>query len=368
MEHKAIAILTAGGDCPGENAVIRAVAKTAINDFGLDVIGIEDGFLGLIEGRWHALTYDDVSGIITHGGTILGTSNKGNPFRYAPAGGTAFADVSDQAIANFERMGASVLVAIGGDGTLKISARLAAKGMPIVGVPKTIDNDVDCTDFTFGFDSAAATATEAVDKLHTTAQSHHRVMMVEVMGRYAGWLALHAGVAGGGDIILIPEIAFTIDAICDELISRSGRGRRFSIVVVAEGARTESGDMVVRRYVPDSTDSIRLGGISEVLAGEIEGRTGLETRVTVLGHLQRGGSPTAFDRVLATRFGSEAARLAAEGRTGQVVALRCQEITTVTLQDATARLKTVPRDHSLVKTALSVGAHFGEWLPRQKKA
>lgn len=364
---KAIAILTAGGDCPGENAVIRAVAKTAINDFDMEVIGVEDGFLGLIEGRWHRLTYNNVSGIITHGGTILGTSNKGDPFRYAARGSVAFEDVSDRALANFEKMGASTLVAIGGDGTLKISARLAAKGMPIVGVPKTIDNDVDCTDFTFGFDSAAATATEAVDKLHTTAQSHHRVMMVEVMGRYAGWLALHAGVAGGGDIILIPEIPFQMDAICDELTERSRRGRRFSIVVVAEGARTEGGDLVVSRYVLDSTDSIRLGGVSAVLATEIEKRTGLETRVAVLGHLQRGGGPTAFDRVLASRFGREAATIAANGGSGLVVALRCQEIKTVSLEEATARLKTVPRDHHLVKTALSVGTHFGEWLPRQKK-
>jgi 6-phosphofructokinase 1 len=356
---RTLAILTAGGDCPGINAVIRAVAKTAINDFDMDVVGIADGFLGLIEERWRRLTYNEVSGIITLGGTILGTSNKANPFRFPAKASEEFEDVSDRAIDNFARIGACALVAVGGDGTLKISEKLSKKGMPIVGIPKTIDNDVDCTDYTFGFDSAVATATDAVDKLHTTAQSHHRVMMVEVMGRYAGWLALYSGIAGGGDIILIPEIAFDIDFVCKKLLERSKRGKRFSIVVVAEGARTERGDLVVNRYVKDSTDSVRLGGIAGVLANEIETRTKLETRVTVLGHLQRGGTPTAFDRVLATRFGRDAVQLVAEGRTGLVVALRCQDIVTATLEDATARLKTVPRDHHLIRTALSLGTSFG---------
>lgn len=357
---KAIAILTAGGDCPGINAVIRAVAKTAINDFDLDVIGIEDGFLGLIEARWRRLTYGDVSGIITHGGTILGTSNKGNPFRYPAASGTGFEDASDRAMANFDRLGARALVAVGGDGTLKICERLSRKGMPVIGVPKTIDNDVDRTDCTFGFDSAVSVATDAVDRLHTTAQSHHRVMMVEVMGRYAGWLALHSGVAGGGDIILMPEIKFRADAVCRTLMERSRRGKRFSIVVVAEGARTEAGDLVVSRVVNDSTDTVRLGGISEVLGAEIEQKTGLETRVAVLGHLQRGGPPTAFDRVLATRFGTEATILAAGGARGLVVVLRGQDIATATLEEVTARIKTVPPDHGLIKTARSTGVSFGE--------
>ncbi len=378
---KTIAILTAGGDCPGINAVIRAVAKTAMNDFGMDVIGVEDGFLGLIEGRWRELAYNDVSGIITLGGTILGTSNKAEPFRFpveetAGSAGSSgreadstetrgvadrpqFRDVSDTAMKHFDEMGASTLVAIGGDGTLNISYKLNQKGLPVIGIPKTIDNDVDCTDFTFGFDSAAATAAEAIDKLHTTAQSHHRVMIVEVMGRYVGWLALYSGVAGGGDIILIPEVPFDIEVICQRVLERSRKGKRFSIVVVAEGAKSTGGDLVVRKVVKDSPDPVRLGGIAEVLAGQIEKRTGLETRVTVLGHLQRGGTPTVFDRVLATRFGSEAAKLAYQDGAGIMVAFRCGDIVTVELKDAIAKLKSVPPDHQIVRSAVSVGTSFG---------
>jgi len=357
-----IALLTAGGDCPGINAVIRAVVKTAANDFGMETIGIEDGFLGLIEKRWRPLTYSDASGIITLGGTILGTSNKANPFRFAKpsvTGEPEFEDVSDVVMRTFESLGASALVAIGGDGTLSIADGLLRKGMPMIGIPKTIDNDVDCTDFTFGFDSAVTTATEAIDKIHTTAQSHHRVMMIEVMGRYVGWLALYSGVAGGGDIILIPEIPFSLDAICDRVLHRSKGGKRFSIVVVSEGARPESGQMVVSRMVKDSTDPVRLGGVADALADQIEQRTRLETRVTVLGHLQRGGTPTSFDRVLATRFGREAAILACEGKFGSMVALRCGDIVTVPLKDAIARLKSVPGDHHVIKTAESVGTSFG---------
>jgi phosphofructokinase-like protein len=362
---KTIAILTAGGDCPGINAVIRAVAKTAVNDFAMEVIGIEDGFLGLIEERWRKLKYDDVSGIITHGGTILGTSNRANPFRFTVGSkreGAEFEDVSDAVISNFEKTQASMLIAIGGDGTLHIAHRLIEKGLPVIGIPKTIDNDVDCTDFTFGFDSAAATATEAVDKIHSTAQSHHRVMIIEVMGRYVGWLALQAGVAGGGDVILIPEIPFDIGTICDRVMERSRTGKRFSIIVVAEGAKALGGDLVVRKMVKESTDPLRLGGIADVLAGQIEGRTDLETRVTVLGHLQRGGAPTAFDRVLATRFGSEAARRANKGENGVMVALRCQDIVTVPIKEAIAKLKSIPLDHHLIESARSVGTSFGAAL------
>ena len=358
--NKTIAVLTAGGDCPGINAVIRAVAKTAINDHGMDVVGIEDGFLGLIEGRWRRLDYEAVSGIITHGGTILGTSNKSDPFGYVvEGGGKKRVDVSDAVIKNFEKTGASSLIAIGGDGTLNIAERLHSKGLPVVGIPKTIDNDVGCTDFTFGFDSAVATATEAIDKIHTTAQSHHRVMIIEVMGRYVGWLALFSGTAGGGDVILIPEIPCDIDVVCRRLVERSRRGKRFTIVVVAEGATGLEGDLVVKKVIRESHDPIRLGGIAEVLAAEVEKRTGLETRVTVLGHLQRGGTPTAFDRVLATRFGREAATLAGEGSAGVMVALRCNDIVPVPLKDAIKDLKRVPRDHHLVTTAESVGMSFG---------
>jgi phosphofructokinase-like protein len=359
---KRIAILTAGGDCPGINAVIRAVTKTAINDYGMEVIGIEDGYLGLIEGRWHELTYEQVSGILTQGGTILGTSNKANPFKFPVEKDgkvQGFKDVSDQAIAKFEEMRACALIAIGGDGTLNISHSLGEKGVPVVGIPKTIDNDVDCTDFTFGFDSAVATATEAVDKIHTTAQSHHRVMFIEVMGRYVGWLALHSGVAGGGDIILIPEIPFDADVICEEVVSRSKKGKKFSIVVVAEGAKRRGGDVVVRKVVKESTDPVRLGGVGSLLADEVEEKTGLETRVTVLGHLQRGGSPTAFDRVLATRFGTEAAGQASRGGFGTMVALKGQDIVPVPIKDAIGKLKSVPPDHSLMRSANSVGTSFG---------
>lgn len=359
---KRIAVLTAGGDCPGINAVIRAVTKTAVNDYGMEVVGIEDGYLGLIEGRWHDLAYERVSGILTQGGTILGTSNKANPFKYpvdVGDGKVGFKDVSDEAIANFEKTGAASLIAIGGDGTLNISHKLGQKGVPVVGIPKTIDNDVDCTDFTFGFDSAVATAAEGIDKIHTTAQSHHRVMFIEVMGRYVGWLALHSGVAGGGDVILIPEIPFETDLICEEAVSRSKKGKRFSIVVVSEGARAVGGDVVVRKVVKESTDPVRLGGVASVLADEVEQKTGLETRVTVLGHLQRGGSPTAFDRVLATRFGTEASKQASLGNFGSMVALKGQDIVTVPISEAIGKLKSVPADHSLMNSARSVGTFFG---------
>jgi 6-phosphofructokinase 1 len=359
---KRMAILTAGGDCPGINAVIRAVTKTAINDYNMEVVGIEDGYLGLIEDRWQDLAYERVSGILTQGGTILGTSNKANPFKYPVDlgdGKTGFKDVSDEAMANFEKIGASVLVAIGGDGTLNISHQLCQKGMPVVGIPKTIDNDVDCTDFTFGFDSAVATAAEGIDKIHTTAQSHHRVMFIEVMGRYVGWLALYSGVAGGGDVILIPEIPYDVDVICEEVASRSKKGKKFSIVVVSEGAKPRGGDVVVQKVVKESTDPVRLGGVGSVLANEVESKTGIETRVTVLGHLQRGGSPTAFDRVLATRFGTEAAKQASEGNFGTMVALRGGDIVSVPISDAIGKLKSVPADHGLMKSALSVGTSFG---------
>ncbi|GAF81008.1 unnamed protein product, partial [marine sediment metagenome] len=328
----------------------------------LNVVGIEDGFLGLIEGRWRQLGYDDVSGIITQGGTILGTSNKSDPFGYVvnqEAKNAERIDVSDTVIKNFERIEASSLIAIGGDGTLSISERLCGKGLPVIGIPKTIDNDVSCTDLTFGFDSAVATATEAIDKIHTTAQSHHRVMIIEVMGRYVGWLALCSGTAGGGDVILIPEIPCDIGIVSRRLLERGRRGKRFTIVVVAEGARGLGGDLVVKKVVKDSHDPLRLGGIAEVLAAEVEERTGLETRVTVLGHLQRGGTPTAFDRVLATRFGREAATLAGQGSAGIMVALKCNDIVTVTLKDAVEDLKKVPRDHHLITTAESVGMSFG---------
>lgn len=356
-----IGVLTGGGDCPGLNAALRAVTKTAVREYGMRVVGFEDGYEGLVENRSRELGYDDVSGILTWGGTILGTSNKANPFCY-PAGrgkGVTLRDLSGQAMRNARRLGVQALICIGGDGTLAIANRLCKKGLPCIGMPKTIDNDLSETDFTFGFDSALTTATEAVDKIHTTAESHHRVMLVEVMGRYAGWLALGAGVAGGGDVILIPEIPYRIEVICDLVKARYRKGRRFSIVVIAEGARPAGGDMVVDRVVADSPDRIRLGGIGRVLAREIEERTGLETRVTALGHLQRGGVPTAFDRVLATRFGEEAVRLAAAGKFGRMVAIQGMRIVSVPIARAVATLKHVSRESPLVRAAEAIGTCFG---------
>ncbi|MCM8778882.1 MAG: 6-phosphofructokinase [Candidatus Omnitrophica bacterium] len=356
-----IGVLTGGGDCPGINAVIRAVAKTAINDYGWEIIGIEDGYLGLIEKRFRRLTYDDVSGILTLGGTILGTSNKTNPFAQPMKikKRIVFRDFSKHCIENFKKMHLDCLVCIGGDGTLRIAYKFFEKGLPIIGIPKTIDNDVWGTDLTFGFDSAVLTATEAIDKIHTTAQSHHRVMIVEVMGRYAGWLALCSGVAGGGDIILIPEIPFEIEKICARVKERNKKGKRFSIVVVAEGAHPRGGRMVVQRVVKDSPDPLRLGGIGNLLAEEIENRTGIECRVTVLGHLLRGGSPSAFDRILATRFGEYAVKLIKEKDFGEMVALQGREINSISLKEAVSQIKKVPLNHQLLKAALSLGTSLG---------
>jgi len=340
------------------NAVIRAVTKAAIGDYGARVIGFEDGYLGMIENRWCVLSWESVSGILTTGGTILGTSNRANPFRHLAGGEPK--DVSDEAISHYRATGCSALVCIGGDGTLSIAKGLMDKGVKVVGVPKTIDRDLQCTDTTFGFDSAVATATEAVDKLHTTAQSHHRVMIVEVMGRYAGWIALEAGLAGGADVILIPEIPYDLEKVCAFVRARHSKGKRFSIVVIAEGAYPAGGERTVHQVIPDSPDPIRLGGCGAALGGKIEEKTGLETRVTVLGHLQRGGSPTPFDRVLATRFGTEAVRLIAEEKFGMMVSLRGTEIEAVPIEDAVAEPRHVPLDSPLIRAAKSVGTIFAE--------
>jgi 6-phosphofructokinase 1 len=361
-EVQRIGVLTGGGDCPGLNAVIRAVAKTAITVYDVDVVGIRDAFRGFVEGDAVELSYGDVSGILTKGGTVLGTSNKHNPFEY-PVGegeGESFQDQSDRVMENAREWGLDAVVLIGGDGTMHIGRRLAEKGLPVVGVPKTIDNDLAETDYTFGFDSAVATVTEAIDKIHTTAMSHHRVMVVETMGRYAGWIALYAGVAGGGDIILIPEIPYDLAAVLDVVEARGKVGKRFSIVVVAEGAKPKGGDVVIERRVEDSHDQIRLGGVGAKLARDIEEAAALETRYTILGHLQRGGTPTAFDRVLATRFGHEATDLVAAGRFGRMVCLQGQEVTSVPLERAVAGLKQVPADHPLIEAARAVGTSFGE--------
>lgn len=358
---RCVGILTGGGDCPGLNAVIRSVAKPAISYFNAKVIGILDGFEGLVEGRMRVLSALDVSGIVNIGGTILGTSNKGDPFRYPVQSGDAVTimDCSRRAKENYTNWGLDALVAIGGDGTMHIAQKFSKMGMNVIGVPKTIDNDLEATDVTFGYDSALSVATEAIDRLQTTASAHHRVIVVEVMGRYAGWIALGAGIAGGADVILIPEIPFRWQSIFDHLIRRSV-GARFSIVCVAEGARPVGGSIVVQEKDAKRTDPIRLGGIGNFVATKITEETGLETRVTVLGHLQRGGSPTGFDRVLATRFGAVALEAAYQGNFGCMVALKGRDVTTVPLKDAIRRQRLVPPDSQLILSAWSVGTCLGD--------
>lgn len=358
---KRIAILTGGGDCPGINAVIRAVAKKAIYEKGMEVIGIEDGYDGLIHNRYRKLNFDDVSGILTLGGTILGTSKIANPYRYAVGKGKdlEFKDLSQVAIKNIKQLDVNCLVCIGGDGTLGIAYRLFRDGIPIVGVPKTIDNDLRGTDVTFGFDSAVFIATEGIDRIHTTAQSHHRIMIVEVMGHKAGWIALHAGVAGGGDIILIPEIPYDINIIAQKVKERSRKGKRFSIVVIAEGANPKGGEVVIQRIVRESSDPVRLGGIGFILGEEIEKITGIETRTVIMGHLQRGGSPTPFDRTLATQLGTRAVDMIEKKEYGYMVAVKGNSFVKVSLENVAKGPRTVPLDHPLIESARSIGTCFG---------
>jgi 6-phosphofructokinase 1 len=361
MALKRIGILTGGGDCPGLNAVIRSVAKPAMAHFNSTVMGIIDGFEGLVEGRARELTPLDVTGIINQGGTILGTSNKGDPFHF-PMGernNIKIVDASDQVLNTYRNLKLDVLIAIGGDGTMTIANKLSGMGMNVIGVPKTIDNDLEATDITFGHDSARAVATEALDRLQTTASAHHRVMVMETMGRYAGWIALGAGVAAGADIILIPEIPFSWDKVYEAVLKRS-RGAKFSIVCVAEGAKPAGGDISVKEMDKKRTDPVRLGGIGERIAKNIEDETGQETRVTVLGHIQRGGSPTAYDRILATRFGAVALQAASRGEFGVMASLQRNQVVTVPLKNAIGRQRLVPIDSQLVFIARAVGVVFGD--------
>jgi ATP-dependent phosphofructokinase / diphosphate-dependent phosphofructokinase len=358
-----IGVLTGGGDCPGLNAAVRAVVKAACSRHDLEVVGFLDGYAGLVEGRARALSAEDVSGIIAWGGTILGTSNRADPFRYAevrPDGTMHISDRSAEALGEIERRKLDGLVVIGGDGSMSIAHRLSALGVPVVGLPKTIDNDLEATDVTFGFDSALSVATDAVDRLRSTAESHHRIMVLEVMGRNAGWIALRTGIAGGGDAILIPEIPYDPAKICDAVRQRVAGGKRFSIVVVAEGAKPVGGDVVVERIVAGSPDPVRLGGVGAVVAHHLEESTGHESRVTVLGHLQRGGTPTGFDRWLATRFGVVAVGLLAEGQTGRMVCLRGQNIESVEIAQAIDRLRRVDPHGEEVEVARAAGSAFGD--------
>ena len=360
--NKRIGILTGGGDCPGLNAVIRAVTRTAILGYGLEVIGIQDGFLGLLLNKTRPLSGEDVAGILDQGGTILGTSNRTDPFHFSDPNQPEEKprDYSADLIRNFERLKLDALLCAGGDGTLAIASRLAIQGLPLIGIPKTIDNDLMGTDLSIGFDTAVANATEAIDKIHSTAQSHHRIMVVETMGRYAGWLALKAGLASGGDLILIPEIPFDLSRIVRQVKKRTQVGHRFSIIVVAEGAQAKGKKAVVKRRIIGSPDPIRLGGIGNWLTERIERKTGIESRVSVLGHLQRGGTPTAFDRNFATRLGVAAVSLAAQKKYGRMVALQGTQIQSVPLETVGGKTRFVPLDSPWVKTARAIGIGFGD--------
>jgi len=354
---KRIGILTGGGDCPGLNAVIRAITRVCIIDYNLEIIGILDGFEGAVEGHSKKLTFEDVANILPLGGTILGTSNKANPFDYRLNGRSG--DQTERMLENLDQWKIDALCCIGGDGTLTMSNKLRELFPNIVGIPKTIDNDLEATDQTFGFDTACNFVAESIDRIHSTAQSHHRVMVIEVMGRYAGWIALKGGMAGGGDIILIPELPFSYEKIIEAIGERRKRGKRFSIIIVSEGAHPQNSSFVVRKTVKDSPDPIRLGGVGQLLADEIEKITGIESRVTVLGHLQRGGSPSFYDRILATCYGAKAAQLLHQGKFGKMVSLKGTEINAVDLSKAVCKLKTVSPDNELLKIARSLGTSFG---------
>ncbi len=350
---RCIGICTGGGDAPGLNAVIRAAVKSAFLKYQWRVIGIPDGFDGLIwPEKSYPLTLKQVSGILPRGGTILGTTNRGNPFKYCALenGKEVIRDISDDVIANARKLGIDAVISIGGEGSQTIALELFHKGMQIVGVPKTIDNDLSATEITFGFDTALVTATDAVDKIHTTAESHHRIMVVEVMGRDAGWIALEAGIAGGAHVILIPEIPFTVESVCKFVRKRESFGKRFTIVVVAEGVKLPL----------ELKENRCAGSVGNLIGNVIATRANKEVRVSVLGHIQRGGSPTPFDRILATRFGVAAVDLIAQGGFGKMVCLRNERIEAVDIAQAIGQLKTVDPNGQLVQTAKAVGISFGD--------
>lgn len=358
--YKTVGILTGGGDAPGLNAVIRAVVKTATGQFGMRVIGIEDGFEGLLgETRTRPLSQLDVRGLLPRGGTILGTRNRGRFVEHTAGGlATSSKEVYDEAVNNLSRLNLDALVVLGGEGTLTIAAEFDRIGVPVVGVPKTIDNDLACTELTFGFVTALDIATEALDRLHTTAESHDRVMILEVMGRNAGWIALHSGIAGGADVILIPELPFSMDSVADKVRARDQGGSNFSIIVAAEGA-VEAGHEQIFQDSGDKEHAPRLGGIAQYCRTQLEAITGKETRCVVLGHLQRGGRPNAFDRMLATTYGAHSVRALAEGKHGTMVALQAGNVVTVPISEAVANVKTVPADGQMVRTARDTGISFG---------
>ena len=357
---KHIGILTGGGDCPGLNAVIRGVVRASVNLHGWEVTGILDGFDGLIDGRSRKITSRDVRGLQARGGTILGTSNRGNPLNYPVEGknGIVYKDVTGTIIKNIKKLGIDVLIAVGGDGTMKITQALFEKGVPVMGVPKTIDNDLKATEVTFGFNSAVSVATDALDRLHTTAESHHRVLVLEVMGRDSGWIALESGIAGGADVILIPEIPFELKEVCSHIRNRKKAGSRFSIAVVAEGAFPKDGSKIYEKP-PSENSPGRLGGIGQWVSDKIALCANFETRTAVLGHMQRGGTPTTFDRILATRFGVEAVNHIALGHFGQMVCLKGNAIVAKKIKQAIKQINRVDPEGQLVKTAEALGITMG---------
>lgn len=358
---KTIGVLTGGGDAPGLNAVIRAVVRTALGH-GLKVWGIKNGFGGMVKNQFVEMTNDSVAGILPRGGTILGTTNRDNPFHYPVVrdGQVTYEDMSGQALANLRQAGIDALVVIGGDGSLKIASEFYQLGFPVVAVPKTIDNDIPGTERTFGFDTAVGVAAEALDRLHTTAESHHRVMVLEVMGRYAGWIALHAGMAGGADCILVPEIPFRVESVIAKIKERQQTGRQFSLIVIAEGAYPQGGEISVARIVEGSHEKIRLGGAGEKLARTIEQLTGVESRCTVLGHVQRGGTPTAFDRILSTRYGVAAAKCVLEGAFGNMVALQKDQIIRIPIDEIAGKANNITADNELLQAGRAIGICFGD--------
>lgn len=362
-ERLRIAINTGGGDAPGLNAAIFGVTLAA-HRRGWEVHGIQTGYAGLFDtSKIIQLTPERVAGIVAHGGTILGTTNRGDPFRLPvrnASGAIEYHDESDRLVENFHRLGFDVLVAVGGDGSLALAHKLSLKGIPVVGVPKTIDNDLADTFSTFGFDTAVSTATEAIDKLHSTASAHERVMVVEVMGRHAGWIALHSGASGSADVILIPEIPFDIDKVCQRIAENERNGKRYDIVVVAEGAKPKGGEVVTRMVTDVGREEALLGGIAEQVARAIGSLTGKETRSIVLGHLQRGGSPTTFDRLLALRFGAAAVRFIAEGKRNVMVTFHPPEMTSVPLPNVVSKTKLVPLDSDTILTCRDLGISFGD--------
>ncbi|NCD26147.1 MAG: ATP-dependent 6-phosphofructokinase [Deltaproteobacteria bacterium] len=363
MSLRRVGILTGGGDCSGLNAVIRAVTRAAIIQHGAEVIGLENGFDGLVFGRTMNLTTGNTKDILTLGGTILGTTNKGNPFAYREfdeSGQIVVRDLSAQAMDTFRSLDLDCLFVVGGEGTLELGHMFQKMGMPVVGIPKTIDNDLFGTDYTFGFQTAVQVACDAMDRLHTTGRSHDRVMILEVMGRYAGWIALEAGLAGGAHIILIPEIPYNLDKVVAKIQHRLKGGSPFSVIMVAEGAKEEGGALVTQGTADNRLQGVeQLGGIGFHLARQIRERIPLEVRTTVLGHIQRGGSPTAFDRVLGTRLGAAAVDAAARGEFGTMVALKTPDIVLVPLAELAGLCRTVPVDHQLIRAAEATGVNMG---------